>query len=76
MLNSCFLHRVYLDMYFDPLVVPRNLLDYVNEKKNCEDILMSIMVTKFLNDMHRPQCGVLAVKAAWIDNLEEEACEF
>lgn len=76
MLNSCFLHRVYLEMYFNPVVVPANLLEYVNEERNCEDILMSVVVTKFLNDVHRPQCGVLAVKASWIDNLEEEARKF
>ena len=76
MLNSCFLHRAYLEMYFDPVVVPVALLEYVNQQMNCEDILMSVMVTKFVSEMYRPQCGVLAVKSGWINNLEDEACEF
>ena len=71
MLNSCFLHRVYLEVYFDPLVVPSSLVEYVNDKMNCEDILMSIAVTKFLKDINRPQCGVLAVKSGWTDNSDE-----
>ena len=73
MLNSCFIHRMYLEMYSDPAIVSPKLLDYVNEQRNCEDILMSVVVTKFLTDIHKPQCGVLAVKAGWITNLEEEA---
>ncbi len=76
MLNSCFLHRAYLEMYFDPLMVPPSLLDYVNEQKNCEDILMSIVVTKFLKDIGRPQCGALAVKSEWISNLDEESRKY
>lgn len=75
MLNSCFVHRAYLEMYFDPLIVPSSLLEYVNEQQNCEDILMSIMVTKFLEDTGKPQCGVLAVKSSYIKNLDSEACE-
>lgn len=73
MLNSCFLHRAYLEMYFDPRMVPRSLMEYVDGQKNCEDILMSIVATKFLKDIGRPQCGVLAVKSGWVSNLEEEA---
>lgn len=73
MLNSCFLHRAYLEMYFDPQMVPGSLLDYVDSHQNCEDILMSIVVTKFLKDIGRPQCGALAVKSGYINNLEDEA---
>ena len=76
MLNSCFLHRAYLEMYFDPQIVPHSLLEYVDEQKNCEDILMSIVATNFLKDIGRPQCGVLAVKSGWVSNLEEEARKF
>lgn len=73
MLNSCFLHKAYMEMYFDPRMVPPSLVEYVDELKNCEDILMSIVATKFLKDIGRPQCGVLAVKSGWVSNLEEEA---
>lgn len=75
MLNSCFLHRAYLEMYFDPRMVPPSLLEYVDQQKNCEDILMSIVATKFLKDIGRPQCGVLAVKSGWISDLDKEACK-
>jgi hypothetical protein len=73
MLNSCFLHRAYLEMYFDPRMVPPSLVEYVDGQKNCEDILMSVVATKFLRDLGRPQCGVLAVKSGWVSNLEAEA---
>ena len=75
MLNSCFLHKTYLKMYYDPVIIPMSLLDYVNLQMNCEDILMSIVVTKFLKDMGMSQSGVLAVKSSWIGNLEDEARE-
>ena len=73
MLNSCFIHRTYLKMYYDPLIIPSSLLEYVNQQMNCEDILMSVTVTKFLKDIGKPQSGVLAVKSSWIGNLEDEA---
>lgn len=76
MLNSCFIHRAYLEMYFDPRIVPHSLLEYVDEQKNCEDILMSIVVTSFLKNIGRPQCGVLAVRSGWVSNLDEEAGKF
>ena len=73
MLNSCFLHKTYLEMYHDPLIIPSSLVEYVNRQMNCEDILMSVVVAKFLKDIGRPQSGVLAVKSNWIGNLEDEA---
>ncbi len=73
MLNSCFIHRAYLEIYFDSLMAPPGIIDYVEERKNCEDILMSVTVTKFLNDIGWKQCGALAVKAMDIRNLEDEA---
>lgn len=76
MLNSCFIHKAYLEMYFDPNMLPHKALEYVEQRKNCEDILMSVMVTKFLKDTGRSQCGVLAVKTEWITNLEDEARMF
>ena len=63
-------------MYFDPLMFPPGIIEYVDQKRNCEDILMSILVTKFLHDIGRPQCGALAVHASeGIRNLEDEACK-
>lgn len=71
-----FLHKAYLEMYFDPLMVPAGALEHVDSLQNCEDILLSIVVTKFLQDLKKPQCGVLAVKSSLsIKSLEDEACK-
>lgn len=74
MKTPCFVHKAYLEMYFDPLMVPAGAVEYVDSLRNCEDILFSIVVTKFLQDSNRPQSGVLAVKPSLsIKNLELEA---
>lgn len=78
MKTPCFIHRAYLQMYFDPLVVPPTAVEFVNRLMNCEDILLSIMVTKFLRDSQwkdssRPQSGVMTVKSSLsIKHLEGE----
>ena len=72
-----FLHRAYLEMFFDPLIVPSSATELVQQVNNCEDILLSIMVTKFLQDSNKPQCGVLAVKSSLsVKDIESEASEF
>lgn len=58
----CFVHRVYLEMYFDPVVVPADAVEYVEELGKCEDILLSVVVTKFLHNMNLTKSGVLLVK--------------
>ncbi len=75
MLTSvCFVHSVYLEMFFDPLFVPAGILHEIDKRRNCEDIMLSILVTKFLYDISWPQCGVIAVKASFgITNLDQEA---
>ena len=57
-----FVHRVYLEMYFDPDVVPAGAVEYVEELGNCEDILLNIVVTKFLHDMNMAKSGALLMK--------------
>ena len=74
-LNSCFIHKAYLEMFFDHLIVPTVLRDYIDGQRNCEDILMSVIVTKFLMDINRAQSGVLAIKAVHINYLEDEICK-
>jgi hypothetical protein len=64
MSTPCFVHRAYLRMFFDPLIVPVSAVKYVEELGDCEDILLSIMVTKFLKDSNRTECGVLATLGA------------
>ncbi len=62
LMTACFVHKAYLELYFDPQMIPQSVLDYVNSERNCEDILLSVLVSKFLKDIGRPQCGVVAVE--------------
>lgn len=65
MSTPCFIHRSYLQMFFDPLMVPASAVQYVKELRDCEDILLSIVVTKFLHDSNWTQdSGVLCTKGA------------
>ena len=68
---SSFLHKAYLEMFHDPRFLPRTTIDYIDHVMNCEDLAMCVMVAKFLEDIHQPQCAVLSVEAQRkIDNLE------
>ena len=62
MLPAYFIHKAYLEMFFDPEMVPRDLLDYTDAKFNCEDILFSMMVTKFVQDANLAWSGGLCVE--------------
>lgn len=69
-----FIHKAYLEMYFDQEIVPASAVEYVKELGNCEDILLSIVVTKFLHDMNMMKSGVLVMKNSLsIKNLETKA---
>ena len=61
--SSFFIHKAYLEMLFDPLMVPDGALEYIEHSQNCVSILMNIVVTKFIEDTgwYR-QCGSLAVE--------------
>ena len=59
---ATFVHKAYLELYFDTSMIPQHIRDFVNKVKNCDDILLSVVVTKFLNDLGRPQSGVIDVK--------------
>lgn len=41
--KACFMHRDYLDLYSNQ--VPKDLLLYVEQQRNCEDILMQFAVS-------------------------------
>lgn len=62
--TPCFIHKAYLEMFVDPLMVPAGAVEYVTQLKDCDDILMSIVVTKFMEDTKWQQCGVLAIKSS------------
>lgn len=69
-----FVHKAYLEMYFDPILVPASAVQYVKDLNNCEDILLSVVVTKFLQDTSNvTHSGVLTMKSSLsIKHLEEE----
>ena len=70
-------HRAYLEMYFDPEVLPQGIFEYINNVMNCDDIALSIMITKFLEDVSWKQTAALAVKPnGEIHNLEDKACNY
>ena len=69
-------HRAYLEMYFDPNVLPQGVFEYINDVMNCDDIALSIMVTKFLEDVSWKQTAALPVKLVGeIHNWENKACK-
>ena len=69
--STAILHKVYLEMFFDQKIIPQEMIEYIDERKNCEDIAMNVMVGKFLQDCGRSQPAALAVKPKReIRNLE------
>jgi len=44
--KASFFHKKYLQMYFDPAKNPKEILEYVDEHKNCEDIAMAFLIAK------------------------------
>ena len=75
--TTCVMHKAYLEMYHDPTVLPRKMFDYIDEKMNCEDIGINMMVAKFLMDVNMPQASVLAVKnKGKIINLEGQSGKY
>ncbi len=62
MLPGFFVHRAYLEMMFDPEMVPPEILDYVDKIMNCDDILFNMMVTKFLRNANLGWSAGLAVE--------------
>ena len=70
-LPALFLHRAYLEMMFDRDMIAGELVAYIDQIMNCDDILMSVMVTKFLTDCGWPQSGGLELESSFlIANLE------
>ena len=75
LMTGCFVHKAYLELYFDPDMIPNSILDYVNAEMNCEDILLSVVVTKFLQDIGHSQSGVVTVEERKkIKHLDFDKC--
>ena len=72
--GTAIMHKVYLEMYHNPEILPKGMIEYIDQVQNCEDIGMNVMVTKFLEDVSWPQCSALSIVAhGKINNLQEEA---
>ena len=60
--STAIMHKTYLEMFFDHTILPHGMIDYIEKRKNCEDIAINIMVAKFLKDTHHGYASALAVK--------------
>ncbi len=69
MLPGFFVHRAYLEMMFDPAMVPPEILDYVDKVMNCDDILFSMMVTMFLRSANLGWSAGLAVEPEQLNRV-------
>ena len=69
-LPAIFLHRAYLEMMFDEKMVAKELVEYIDQIMNCDDILMSVVVTKFLKDCGWPQSGGLQLEVKKLKMVE------
>ena len=75
--GTAILHKAYLEMFFDPKVLPKAMFDYVDKGRNCEDLAMNVMATKFLEDVSWHQPAALAYKPeGQIKNMEAVACKY
>ena len=75
--GTAILHKAYLEMFFDPEVMPKAMFDYVNDGRNCEDLAMNVIATKFLEDVSWHQPAALSYKhKGQIKNMEALACEY
>ena len=71
------LHRAYLEMYQLPDFLPPGIYKYVDEKMNCEDIAIAMMVTEFLETYGNPQSCCLSMHAKHYPyNLEAQNREY
>ena len=60
--STAIVHKAYLKMFFDDNVLPKGMIDYIDKRKNCEDIALNVMVAKFLDDLGKTQAAALALK--------------
>ena len=72
-----FLHRAYLELYFDPNgVLPSGMLLEEDWTMYCDDILMNCVVGQFLETVSFPQPSLVAIRPRKrLKNIEREAGE-
>ena len=74
--GTAIFHKAYLEMFFDPEIMPQAMFDYVDNGRNCEDLAMNVVATKFLEDVNWHQPAALSYKAkGQIKNMEAVACK-
>ncbi len=68
------IHRFYLEMY--SRMLPKAIVDFIIENKNCEDISMNVMIGKYLAESGHPQpVGILIASGAKdFGNLSSKQC--
>ena len=52
--KASFLHHKYMEMYSNPSIHPTEILKYVDEYKNCEDVAMSLLVANVTASSSNP----------------------
>lgn len=67
------LHKAYFEMFQMDEFLPQGIMDYVDEKMNCEDFAMCLMVGDYLERISSTQSCCLVVKGKYYPaNLEEK----
>ena len=51
--KASFMHRRYMSMYHDETENPGEVLEYVDEVMNCEDIAMSFLIARTTGALHK-----------------------
>ncbi len=72
MTNVAFIHRFYLNLFGSTL--PKEIVDFIIETTNGEDLAMNVVIGKYLADQGLPQpVGIrMATKKIDLGNLSSE----
>ena len=70
--GAAFIHLNYLKMFNSTSVVPRAVHRLIDEKHNCEDLAVNVLVGDYLERVDMAQCPGLFVKPTKYINLEKE----
>lgn len=68
--GEAFYHIGYLEMYNTSL--PQIVYELIDMTQNCDDIVMNVMVAKYLESSGQPQCPGIVVRGYTVKNLETE----
>jgi hypothetical protein len=65
--KASFLHKQYLSIYTDKTAHPQEILNYVDEHKNCEDVAMSLLVANYTRAKNDKPAYPIYVEGSVID---------